>query len=110
MIDQLERIEKRYEEIDRQMAMPEMASDLKQLQALAQERAGIENRVIKYREYKTTLRSLEETRIMLGDGLDEDMTALAKQEIEALKAQSQMLAQQLSELQRRIEELEKKEG
>ena len=86
MIDQLERIEKRYEEIDRQMAMPEMASDLKQLQALAQERAGIENRVIKYREYKTTLRSLEETRIMLGDGLDEDMTALAKQEIESLES------------------------
>ena len=30
------------------------------------------------------------------------------QELEVLKAQSQMLAQQLSELQRRIEELEKK--
>lgn len=33
-----------------------------------------------------------------------------EQEIEALKAQSQMLAQQLSEIQRRIEELGKKEG
>ena len=32
-----------------------------------------------------------------------------EQEIEALKAQSQMLAQQLSEIQRRIEELGKKE-
>ena len=31
-----------------------------------------------------------------------------EQDLEALKAQSQMLAQQLSELQRRIEELEKK--
>jgi len=32
-----------------------------------------------------------------------------EQEIEALKSQSQMLAQQLNEIQRRIEELEKKE-
>ncbi|MBA7647356.1 hypothetical protein ES703_55128 [subsurface metagenome] len=37
-------------------------------------------------------------------------SASPEQEIEALKAQSQMLAQQLSEIQRRIEELGKKEG
>jgi len=36
--------------------------------------------------------------------------ASPEQEIEALKAQSQVLAQQLSEIQRRIEELGKKEG
>ncbi|MFC2001684.1 peptide chain release factor 1 [Chloroflexota bacterium] len=87
MIDPLERIEKRHEEIDRQMAMPDVAYDLKQLQALAKERAGIENLVIKYREYKATSKSLEETKAMLGDGLDEDMTALAKQEIESLESQ-----------------------
>ena len=34
----------------------------------------------------------------------------AEQELEALKAQSQALAQQLSEIQRRIEEMEKKRG
>ena len=36
--------------------------------------------------------------------------ASPEQEIETLKAQSQVLAQQLSEIQRRIEELGKKEG
>ena len=36
--------------------------------------------------------------------------ASPEQELEALKTQSQMLAQQLSEIQRRIEELGKKEG
>ena len=35
MLEQLEKIEKRYQEIDKQMAMPELMSDLKQLQALA---------------------------------------------------------------------------
>ena len=33
-----------------------------------------------------------------------------EQELEALKAQSQMLAQQLSEIQRRIEELGREKG
>ncbi|GAI63837.1 unnamed protein product, partial [marine sediment metagenome] len=46
----------------RQIAMPEMASDLKQLQTLAQERASIEGLVTRYRQYKVTSKSLEETR------------------------------------------------
>jgi len=39
MLDQLDRIEKRYQELERQIATPEVASDPKQLQVLAQERA-----------------------------------------------------------------------
>ena len=86
MLERLAGIEKRYEELNEQMAMPEIASDLKQLQTLAQERAGIESLVTKYREYKTTTRSLEETRTMLNDGLDEELAALAKQEIASLES------------------------
>ena len=85
MLDQLERVEKRYQELNQQIAMPEVASNPKQLQTLAQERASIESLVTKYREYKATSRSLEETKAMLGDGLDEDMAALVKQEIESLE-------------------------
>ena len=95
MLDRLERIEKRYQELDKQMALPEVASDLKQLQALAQERASIEDLVTKYREYKATAKSLAETKAMLGDGLDEEMTVLVKQEIESLELQQGRLLQEL---------------
>ena len=95
MLDRLERIEKRYQELDEQMAAPEVASDLKQLQVLAQERASIEDVVTKYREYKATAKSLEETRAMLGDGLDEDMVALVKQEVESLETQLGHLLREL---------------
>ena len=95
MLDRLEGIEKRYQELYQQMSMPEVASDLKQLQALAQERASIEDLVNKYREYKTTSKSLEETKTMLGDGLDEEMTALVKQEIGSLELQQDHLLQEL---------------
>jgi len=95
MLDRLERIEKRYEELSQQMAMPEIASDLEQLQTLAQERASIESLVTKYREYKATSRSLEETRAMLNGGVGEEMTALVKQEIENLESQLEHLLQEL---------------
>ncbi len=95
MLGQLERIEKRYQELDRQMAMPEVVSDLKQLQILAQEKASIESLVTNYRKYKATSKSLEETRVMRSDGLDEDMAALVKQEIESLESQQEHLLQEL---------------
>ncbi len=95
MLDQLERIEKRYQELNRQMAMPEVASDLKQLLTLAQERASLESLVTKYRQYKATSKSLEETRAMLSGGLDEDMVNLVKQEIESLELQLDRLLQEL---------------
>ncbi len=95
MLAQLGRIEKRYEEMNERMATPEIASDLEQLQKLAQERASIESLVTKYREYKATSKSLEETRAMLNDGLDEAMTTLVKQEIANLESQLDRLLQEL---------------
>ena len=95
MLDQLERIDKRYQELDQQIATPEVASAPKQLQKLAQERATIESLVTKYREYKATAKSLEETRAMLDGGLDEDMAALVKQEIESLESRLDRLLLEL---------------
>ena len=95
MLDRLERIEQRYQELDQQMSMPGVASDLKQLQALAQERASIEGVVNKYREYKAAAKSLEEVKAMRIEGMDEEMTELVKQEIESLKSQLDQLHQEL---------------
>jgi len=95
LLNQLEKVEKRYQELERQIATPEVASDPKQLQRLAQERASIGDLITKYREYKATTKSLEETRAMLGDGLDEEMAALVKQEIESLGSQQERLGEEL---------------
>jgi peptide chain release factor 1 len=95
MWDRLEQIDKRYHELGEQMAMPEVISDLQRLQTLAQERASIEGVVTKYREYKATSKTLEETRAMLNDGLDEEMATLVKQEIEDLESRQQQLLEEL---------------
>ncbi|MEK7353068.1 MAG: PCRF domain-containing protein, partial [Chloroflexota bacterium] len=81
MINRLEQIEKQFQELEEQISRPEIATDPKQLQKLAKERARLEDVVNKYREYKTAIRSLEETRAMQSETLDEDMKAMVKQEI-----------------------------
>jgi peptide chain release factor 1 len=95
MLDRMDKIEKRYLELERQMAKPEVASEPRKLQSLAQEKAAIEELVALYRKYKKTEATLKETRAMLTEGLDEEMTALVKQEIESLESK---LEEQLHQL------------
>jgi peptide chain release factor 1 len=95
MFEQLEKIEKRYDEIDRKMAEPKIATDLARLQELAQERSDIEQIVKDYREYREVLKSLEETRALLNDDQEEGMLELARQEIQALDARHDELVESL---------------
>ena len=95
MLDRLEVVEKRYEELNQLMAQPEVAADHERLQTLAKEQAGISDLVAIYREYKDTAQTLEETRAMLHDGLDDEMAALAKEEVESLEARLESLTQEL---------------
>jgi peptide chain release factor 1 len=95
MMGQLEKIEKRYQEIDEELAKPEVATNLSQVQSLAKERATIENIVKIYRRYKAAQKSLEETRAMLNDKLDEEIAVMARQEIESLEKQLDELNDEL---------------
>jgi peptide chain release factor 1 len=95
MLDKLKEIEKRYEELEQQIASPEIVSDPQQLQKLAQERAAIEELVTMYREYQEVARSLEETRAMLDDSPEEDMAELVWQEITKLESRQENLLGEL---------------
>ena len=95
MLNRLEVVEKRYEELNQLMAQPEVAADHERLQILAKEQAGISDLVAIYRDYKDTTRTLGETRAMLHDGLDDDMAALAKEELESLETRLESLTQEL---------------
>ncbi len=85
MWEKLKKVDKRYREIEEEIARPEVATDPGQLQKLAKERAGLEDVVNMYRKYEATSKSLEETESMLEDNLDDDMREMVKQEIEDLQ-------------------------
>ena len=95
MLDKLESIEKRYEELNHLMAQHEVISDLERLQSLAREQAGISDTVNKYREYKKVTKELEDTRAMKTRGLDKDMAALIEEELERLTVREQALGEAL---------------
>jgi peptide chain release factor 1 len=85
MLDRLAQLEKRFNDIELEMASPDVVSNVKRLQELAQERAGIEDVVRLYRQYKSTEKQMEEARSMLETETDEEMHGLAKQELMTLQ-------------------------
>jgi len=95
MLKQLEKAEKRYQELNEEIARPEVTSDPKKLQMLAQEKASLEELVKKYRQYQATADELNKTRAMLDDRLDEEMTALVKEEIQKLEEKLEGLLSEL---------------
>ena len=95
MFEQLDKIEKRYQEIDEKLTRPEIVTDIKQVQALSQERARYDNIVQKYRKYKKLNKELADLNAMSSSSNDEDMTALIKQENNELQAKLNELTEEL---------------
>jgi peptide chain release factor 1 len=85
MLDRLAQLEKRFNDIEQEMASQEGVSDIKRLQELAQERSSIEDVVTLYRQYKNNEKQMGEARTMLETETDEDMRTMAKQEIMELQ-------------------------
>ncbi|MFQ6019663.1 MAG: peptide chain release factor 1, partial [Dehalococcoidia bacterium] len=99
MWDNLEAIEKRYEELAAEMARPEVAADYDRLQALAQEHASLAEVVSLYRQHKEVRQSLAEAEAMAAEGGDPELVALARDEADQL---SQRLAEIEQSLRRAL--------
>jgi peptide chain release factor 1 len=86
MLERLAKIEQQYIELEEAMASEEAIYNPNKMQELARERARLEEVVSLYRRYNKSVKSLEETRVMLNDKLDEEMLSMVKQEIESLES------------------------
>ena len=99
MLDRLAQLEKRFNDIEREMATEESVENPRRLQELAQERAGLEDVVVRYRRYQATSKSLDELRAMLETETDDEMRSMVKQETASLEAR---LAQEQEELKTKL--------
>ncbi len=95
MLDKLAAVEARYNELLELMASPEIVSKPDLLQKYGQEQASIERLVETYRRYQAVLTQLDETRTMLGDGLDEDMRTMVREELDSLENEQVELEEKL---------------
>ncbi|MFA5119128.1 MAG: peptide chain release factor 1 [Candidatus Omnitrophota bacterium] len=97
MFAQLEKIEKRYHEIELLLGSAEVVTDQNQCQKLAKELAGLRAAVSLYREYKKVTAELTDLAQLLQEKHDRDFVELAQKETGELKARKIRLEQELFE-------------
>ncbi|NJN95885.1 MAG: peptide chain release factor 1 [Anaerolineales bacterium] len=95
MLDKLAAVEARYTELLELMASPEVTNKPDLLMKYGQEQASIEKLVETYRRHQAVLTQLDEAKTMLSDGLDEDMRAMVKEEMEGLENEQAELERNL---------------
>jgi peptide chain release factor 1 len=96
MSDKLDEVEKRYDELNRLLAEPSIASDYVRATQYAQERAELADIVNTYRRYKRVQQQLDETRALLAEDLGSEMAELAQEEVSSLEDQARELEKELS--------------
>ena len=92
MFDRLQAVEDRYDRLNELLSDPAIVSDTNKLRDYSKEQSDIQETVITYREYKEVKEQLSDAKEMLEEKLDPEMREMVKEE--------------LSELEDRIEELE----
>jgi peptide chain release factor 1 len=97
MIDRLEQMEQRYNEMQAQFSLPEVLNDHEKYQKTAKALREIEEPVEKYRALKAARQGLADARAMLAES-DADLRAMAQEEIAAIEPRVEALEEELKVL------------
>ena len=95
MLEKLEEVEKRYEELNSLIANPEVISDQNSFKKYMKEQSGLTEVVEKYREYKKTKQNMDEAQELMSDPEMKEMAELeyydSKAKIEELEEELKIL-------------------
>src|SRR6266536_1868569 len=93
-LQKLEKIETRFEDLNRQMADPAVISDAEQYRKITKAHSELSEVVEKYREWKKVHRDLRESRGMLAES-DPDLRQMAQDEVARLEPLEQQIEDDL---------------
>jgi peptide chain release factor 1 len=97
VIDRLQQMEQRYEELSAQLSLPEVVNDREKYQKAGKALSALENPVMKYRELKLVRLGLAEARAMLAES-DPELRAMAEEEIAVLAPREPVLLEEIKVL------------
>ena len=95
IFDKLDSIIRRNQEIEDAMGRPEVAANIERLQALAKERAGLEELVEIGHRRHALLQEQADLKALVSEGGDPEITQMAREELESVEEKLAQLAQSL---------------
>ena len=82
IIDKLDPIIRRYEDIETAMADPDVVVNYERVQVLAKERASLEDLVAIARKYRNLLEEIADLEALIQEGAEPDLAQMAREELE----------------------------
>ena len=98
LIEQLESIKERFEEVSQQITMPEIVSDMAKFKKISKEYRDLEKIVNEYKAYKLILAHIDEAKHIIANEKDEEMREMAKDELDELEPKMEAAIEKLKEL------------
>lgn len=96
MIEKLQTLEDKYEELNQKMVDPEVLANPTELNKYAKQQSELEDIVNVFREYKKATSELEDSKAMLEEKLDAEMEEMVKMEIGDLTDRLTKMEEQLT--------------
>jgi len=98
MFEQLQKLENRFQELERLLASPEAFADKEQYNKYAKELSGLKEPISLFREYKKVSKEIEGLVVVLKEKHDKEFIELAKKELQDLELKMADLEQRLKEV------------
>lgn len=98
MIEKLEELRLRFEEVGQLLMQPETVKDMKKYSQLNKEYKDLEKIVSKYKQFNDARNHLQQAKEVLQKEKDEEMRDMAKMEIDELEPKIEAVEKQLKEL------------
>lgn len=95
MLDQLEPIEARFEQVKDELTKPEILSDMKQMKKLSREYKELETIVKAFHKLRNIVANVHSTKELLQTEKDEEMREMAKEELDSLQAEQEELEEEV---------------
>ena len=98
MLEQLEAISERFNEVAQQITQPEIVSDMNKYKVISKEYKDLEKIVNKYNEYQNVLSNIDSAKEVIATEKDEDFRDMAKGELDELTPERDRLEAILKEM------------
>jgi peptide chain release factor 1 len=98
MLDKLEAIKERFEEVSRLLIQPDAMSDMKKYKSLNKEFKDLEKIVVEYKKYQSLLSNIENAKQVISTEKDEEFREMAKEELDELLPQQEEMEELIKNL------------
>ena len=98
MLDKLEAIQQRFNDVAEQLTQPDAMSDMERYKTLNKEYKDLNKIVVEYKAYQNVLANIDSAKEVIANEKDEDFRQMAKDELEALYPEQERLETVIKDL------------